>query len=341
MMDAQRVSPMSKPPVQYLVTRDGKSIAYAACGEGEPLVLVPGLFGYVNLGWDLYPSWFESLTTNFRFIHYDERGSGLSHRPLSERHVMADWLRDLEAVMDGTGSEPAVLLAGCHGGHIAVRYALKHPERVKALVLNTCSLRQDEWTPSMWQVVARENWQFFLRNVSPPNLSPDDTERCMRGLEKSQSREDLEVAVQALFPSTIEDEVWKLDLPTLVLSPRESTMLLPESMARLASRIKGSRLVSIAGEYIYGDGVEGVAAIRDFLSQLPEAASEAFTADGLSSREIEVLRLLAAGRSNQQIADDLVISLNTVRRHVSNLFDKIGVANRAQAAVYAKDHGLA
>jgi DNA-binding NarL/FixJ family response regulator len=61
----------------------------------------------------------------------------------------------------------------------------------------------------------------------------------------------------------------------------------------------------------------------------------------LSSREAEVLRLLAAGRSNQQIADELVISLNTVRRHVSNIFDKTGAANRAQAAVYAKDHGLA
>jgi NarL family two-component system response regulator LiaR len=61
----------------------------------------------------------------------------------------------------------------------------------------------------------------------------------------------------------------------------------------------------------------------------------------LSSRELEVLRLLAAGRSNQQIADDLVISLNTVRRHVSNIFDKTGAANRTEAAVYARDHGLA
>ena len=63
--------------------------------------------------------------------------------------------------------------------------------------------------------------------------------------------------------------------------------------------------------------------------------------DGLSSREIEVLRLVAAGRSNQQIADELVISVNTVNRHLSNIFDKIGVANRAQATAYAKDHGLA
>jgi DNA-binding NarL/FixJ family response regulator len=61
----------------------------------------------------------------------------------------------------------------------------------------------------------------------------------------------------------------------------------------------------------------------------------------LIERELEVLRLIAAGKSNQQIADELVISLNTVRRHVSNIFDKTGVANRAQAAMYARDHGIA
>jgi DNA-binding NarL/FixJ family response regulator len=60
----------------------------------------------------------------------------------------------------------------------------------------------------------------------------------------------------------------------------------------------------------------------------------------LSAREIEVLRLLAAGKSNAQVADELVISQNTVIRHVSNIFAKIGVDNRAQAAVYARDHGI-
>jgi DNA-binding NarL/FixJ family response regulator len=61
----------------------------------------------------------------------------------------------------------------------------------------------------------------------------------------------------------------------------------------------------------------------------------------LSEREQEVLRLLASGCSNQEIADELVISLNTVRRHVSNIFDKTGAVNRAQATAYAKDHRLA
>jgi DNA-binding NarL/FixJ family response regulator len=77
------------------------------------------------------------------------------------------------------------------------------------------------------------------------------------------------------------------------------------------------------------------------LAPRAESSQREAIADGLSSREIEVLRLVAAGRSNQQIADELVISLNTVRRHVSNVFDKTGVANRTEASVYARDHGIA
>ncbi len=53
-----------------------------------------------------------------------------------------------------------------------------------------------------------------------------------------------------------------------------------------------------------------------------------------------MLRLIATGRSNQQIANELVISLNTVLKHVSNIFAKIGAANRAEAAIYASRHGL-
>jgi two-component system, NarL family, response regulator LiaR len=56
---------------------------------------------------------------------------------------------------------------------------------------------------------------------------------------------------------------------------------------------------------------------------------------------VEVLRLVAAGKSNQQIADELVISLFTVNRHVSNIFAKTGAANRAEAASYATRQGLA
>jgi DNA-binding NarL/FixJ family response regulator len=55
---------------------------------------------------------------------------------------------------------------------------------------------------------------------------------------------------------------------------------------------------------------------------------------------VEVLRSLASGKSNLEIAEELFISLNTVARHLTNIFGKIGATNRVEAANYASRHGL-
>jgi DNA-binding CsgD family transcriptional regulator len=62
---------------------------------------------------------------------------------------------------------------------------------------------------------------------------------------------------------------------------------------------------------------------------------------GLSAREREVLRLVAAGRSNPEIADALFVSPRTVTTHLTNIFAKLGVANRAEAVAWAVRTGLA
>ena len=60
----------------------------------------------------------------------------------------------------------------------------------------------------------------------------------------------------------------------------------------------------------------------------------------MSSRELEVLRLLARGKSNREIASDLVISEHTVARHVQNIFTKLGVTSRTAAGAFAFEHDL-
>ena len=71
-------------------------------------------------------------------------------------------------------------------------------------------------------------------------------------------------------------------------------------------------------------------------SPLAPAASPA----GLTAREVEVLRLVATGRTNPQIAAGLVLSEKTVARHLSNIFTKLEVGSRTAAAAYAYEHGL-
>ena len=63
--------------------------------------------------------------------------------------------------------------------------------------------------------------------------------------------------------------------------------------------------------------------------------------DDLTTREIEVLKLIAAGLSNTEIAAALVVSAATVKTHINHIFQKTGARDRAQAVRYAYQHGLA
>ena len=84
--------------------------------------------------------------------------------------------------------------------------------------------------------------------------------------------------------------------------------------------------------------MERVTALQERAESVP-AKAPAYP-DGLTQREVEVLRLVATGKSNQDIADELVISVNTVFRHVSNIFSKTEASNRTEAAAYATRHGI-
>jgi LuxR family maltose regulon positive regulatory protein len=83
----------------------------------------------------------------------------------------------------------------------------------------------------------------------------------------------------------------------------------------------------------------------DYLGRLvrafePDAPAALGLVEPLSRRELEVLRLLAAGKPNQQIADELVVALNTVKRHVTHILEKLGASNRTEATVRARRLGL-
>jgi NarL family two-component system response regulator LiaR len=80
---------------------------------------------------------------------------------------------------------------------------------------------------------------------------------------------------------------------------------------------------------------------RKLLHELSQPSQEPPTPDPLTEREVEVLRLVALGQSNREIAADLMISEATVRTHVSNILGKLHLARRTQAALYALREGLA
>jgi ATP/maltotriose-dependent transcriptional regulator MalT len=71
-----------------------------------------------------------------------------------------------------------------------------------------------------------------------------------------------------------------------------------------------------------------------------EARGGTEPAEPLSNREFQVLRLLAAGKSNQRIADELVVVVDTVKKHVGHILDKLEASNRTQAVARARVLGL-
>jgi DNA-binding CsgD family transcriptional regulator len=145
------------------------------------------------------------------------------------------------------------------------------------------------------------------------------------------AREEPRTALPALRRAT---QVWdELDAPyelarTRVLVAIACRSLTDEEGARLeleSARATFEQL-GAAPDVARVDGLTG----RD----------EATTRHGLTARELEVLRLVASGKTNRQIATQLVVSEHTVARHVQNIFGKLGVSSRTAASAYAFEHHL-
>jgi pimeloyl-ACP methyl ester carboxylesterase len=118
---------MDVPPVQYVTTSDGYSIAYTVAGSGRPMIFFPPGFMNLELLWRYFPDWMEGLAARFRLICFDARGEGLSTRGLPDDLSLEDCLRDVEAVANRAGDESFIFYALGARGHDAVRFALANP----------------------------------------------------------------------------------------------------------------------------------------------------------------------------------------------------------------------
>jgi pimeloyl-ACP methyl ester carboxylesterase/DNA-binding CsgD family transcriptional regulator len=333
---------MHAPPVQYLGTGDGYNLAYWDIGEGRPVVLVPSRLNSLRQVWNRFGPWFRPLMEGNRFISFDARGQGLSTRGLRPDISMEHFLGDLELIIDHLNLTRFVLLGQGFGGHVAVRYAAVHPERISALVLATVTVEIRAWNMPFWLGVAEENWDLFLRSLAPRSFAGEALQNWIANVKEVETHADYVLAQRVAAPSRIDDALPLLRAPTLVLHPRNYVMVPEVEAPKLAGAIPNARMVMLSsnGNDFLGDPEEFVAAIRAFLEEFPAettpaAARPNLHSAGLSTREAEVLLLIAQGLSNQQIADHLVISVRTVERHINHIYEKIGAHNRAQATAYA------
>jgi DNA-binding CsgD family transcriptional regulator len=133
----------------------------------------------------------------------------------------------------------------------------------------------------------------------------------------------------------------EIQAPTLVLHRRGDQAAPFESGRETASRIAGARFVPLDGDAHFpwvGDWRSVAEPMVEFLCEEEFAAMSDELP--LTQRQLEVLRLIACGRSNTEIGRELFISTNAVARHVSNILTRTGSSNRTEAGVYAYREGL-
>ena len=334
------------PPVRFTKTADGISIAYSVSGEGAPVVFLP--IGITHLQFvrrydRRLTAWLDELGRRFRLVQYDSRGQGMSQRGLTPDHTMADLELDLEAVLDALKLQRFILVGYFYSAHVAIRYAVKHPDRVRALVLVSCSVSMAAWPLNSLVLMADQNWEAFLHNWVPASFSPVERDELMSYFKMARTSSDWVISARAFSVSDVAGELSEVRTPTLVLHPRDFIWLRPAESIKVASSIHGARFVLLDGILPLGDVTQAMTAIDNFIADLPPeterrpAASLALAVapDGLTPREVQVLKLIAAGRSNKEVATELMLSVRTVERHVGSIYDKTGIRGRAGAATYA------
>src|SRR3990170_1084374 len=188
---------MEPPPVQHVTTSDGYSIAYCEAGQGFPFVLMPFHHNHVQRRWTATDYYLHNLAQRFRLIHYDSRGQGLAERRLAAPLSTRDFDRDL--------------------GHVAVRYAASHPERVHALVLFCSSVSFSAWPLSAMWKVAEENWELFLEMELPKRFDAELRLRALDFFSEADTQDDYLNRIRAFAASEIGDVLPSLRVPTLVL----------------------------------------------------------------------------------------------------------------------------
>jgi pimeloyl-ACP methyl ester carboxylesterase/DNA-binding CsgD family transcriptional regulator len=363
-MSAETPAESPTPVTQYARSGD-LSIAYQVFGSGPlDVVMVPGFISHVEFAWHepLFARFLRRLSAFTRVITFDKRGMGMSDRdPLKETPTISERMDDIAAVMDAAGCQRAALLAWSEGGPTSLLFTQHAPGRVAALILIGTTARMTA-TEDYPEGAPRDMLEFFIDTMRDewgtgvgfelhaPTMADDARMRSWwaayqrfastPGAVAESLRMHLDVDARHVLPD--------IAVPTLIMH-RTNDMLIPVECARFtASRIAGAQYLELPGEdhmYWLGDQDHTLSAIRGFLAGTPEGASIAALRqsrrrpaggwESLTEAEMDVVRLVASGMTNRQIAARLYVSPRTIQTHISHIMRKLGVSRRSEIAAEA------
>lgn len=359
-------SAVSRTPVQqtirFIKSADGTRLAVATSGSGAPLVKSANWLSHLEFDWHspVWRHWFQFLSRGRQLIRFDPRGCGLSDWDVPDLSHEAQ-VADLEALIDSMGVHRFPLLGISQGGAACIEYAVRHPERITHLILYGCYAegwaQRDEESRRRGEalnVLIREGWgqenpafrQLFA-SLFIPDASPEQV-RWFSDLMRTTTRPDIAARILEAFGAiNVRHLLQKVRVPTFVVHARDDARIPYDQGRTLAAEIPGARFVTLESRnHILIESEPAWARFREVFEEILGKAESAtrlrseLDLPDLTARENAILKLVASGEANGEIAAKLFISEKTVRNHLTNIFEKLGVDSRAKAIVYAREHGI-
>ena len=347
--------------IQFVHAPDGVRIAWAEAGSGPVLVKASNWLSHLEYEWEspVWRHWIRFFSDHFRFVRYDERGCGLSDWDAADLSS-ARWADDLEAVADAALPQGAFPLLGLSQGvATSISYAVRHPERVSKLLLyggyaRGWAHRGDSAGTREWDAIVAlaGSWGSdnpAFRQVFTSRFIPGATSEQMDWFNELCKRTSSPAIVADLLQARADVNVSglleRVRAPTLVVHARKDAVVPVACGRELAAAIPGAQFVELDSKnHILLEGEPAwerfCTTVLDFMGIEHAGSGEESAFASLTARERGILTLLTEGLSNAAIAGSLGLSEKTVRNHVSNVFDKLGVWTRAQAIVFARDRGF-
>jgi pimeloyl-ACP methyl ester carboxylesterase/DNA-binding CsgD family transcriptional regulator len=341
---------------RFCTAPDGVRLAYAVDGAGPPLVKAGNWMTHLDYERHspVWRHWVSELSRRHTLVRYDVRGCGLSDREFDGAPTLDSYVEDLTAVVDAAGLERFALFGLSGGGPTVIEFTARNPERVSELVLfgSYARGRHLRGEPEADQArvltqLMRVGWggaNPAFRQVFSSIFIPSAGEEQKRWYDDMQHASSSGETAARLFLSFTEidvsDAARRITVPTLVVHARDDRAVPYDEGRRLASLFADGRLVTLETDnHILQEGEPAwdlfLAELRAFLGDDEPPRPDAVDLSELSSRELDVLALVAEGLDNDEIGARLFISVRTVERHLSNVYVKLGVSGKAARAAAA------
>ena len=328
---------------------DGRRVAYAVTGEGPPVVFGAKWVSHLEEEWDdpRARAFYEDLARNHRVVRYDRLGTGLSERGVPGPPKVETEARVLDALVRAAAGGRATVFACSCAALVSASLCARRPERVEKLVFFGSYVSRDDLPEVTRRSIidfVRVNWPLaaqMLAGLIVPHGSGDEIAALSRHKRRAADAETAAAFLELELFGDARPYLHRVTMPALVLH-RRGDRVVPIARGReLASLLPNARFVALAGDSHLPHLDDQREVKRALVGFLEDAVPVGADGDSpLSARETEVLRLVAAGLSNREIASSLVVSEHTVHRHVANILRKLSQSSRAAAAAHAARAGI-